>query len=70
MSPEGLSANAQAAYMREWRKTESGKIALATQRKRQRARQKALARLAARYYHDFLVMLNEELENEGVTDGT
>ena len=58
---DGLTPEAHAAYMREYRKTPAGQASLVNQRARQKAHRKAHARLAAKYYHDYLVLLNEEL---------
>lgn len=60
----GLSSEAYAAYMREWRKTPAGQAALTTQRRRQRARQRAFARLASLHQHDFLTLFNDEMKKE------
>ena len=58
----GMSKEAFAAYMREYRQTPTGKAYMQAQRLRRKALMRAYARLAAKYRHDHLVFLNEELK--------
>lgn len=65
---DGLSPEAHAAYMREYRKTAAGKASLASQRKRQKARQRAVARLIAKHFHEFERLFTDELRKERLVD--
>lgn len=48
-------------YMREWRKTENGAIALRKQKQRDKARRRALAALAERHVAEFDALLTMHL---------
>lgn len=50
-------------YMREWRTTPSGKVALELQRRRQKARNRALAELARRHASEFDLLFIMHLAN-------
>lgn len=63
---EGDEMSSQSEYMREYRKTETGIHGVERQKRRDRARQKALRRLASIHEREFLDILNEELRVEGL----
>lgn len=50
-------------YMREWRQTENGRAALAIQKRRDKARRRALNELAQRHVAEFDALLIMHLAN-------
>lgn len=56
----------QAEYMRNYRATEAGKVAKDRQKKREKARLRAMRRLASIHWAEFQDVLNEELREVGL----
>lgn len=57
-----------AAYMREWRKTEAGQTAIKRQQAMARARSRASKALQEMYPVMWSTLLRRAMEDEGITD--
>lgn len=58
--------SSQADYMRNYRTTPAGKDAADRQKKREKARLRAMRRLASLHHHEFQDILMEELREAGL----
>lgn len=55
-------ASNSADYIREWRKTPSGQAAMEDQKRREKAKRRALTKLAQAYPREFKMLLKAELK--------